>query len=92
MNLSESPILRLVTLCALYVAQGIPSGFVTITLMAYLAGKDLSVRQIGGLTAMRPAWLTDPAGWAVRDESRTLSGANVSVFSTVATKVGLRLL
>jgi PAT family beta-lactamase induction signal transducer AmpG len=36
MNLSDSPKTKLGTLCALYVAQGIPWGFVVITLAAHI--------------------------------------------------------
>ena len=52
MNLTDRPLLRLFTLCILYVAQGIPYGFVTVTLAAYLAEEGLSVGDIGGLLAM----------------------------------------
>ena len=52
LNLSERPLLRLLTLCILYVAQGIPYGFVTITLAAYLAESNATTGQIGGLLAM----------------------------------------
>ena len=44
MNLTDRPILRLITLCILYVAQGIPYGFVTVTFVSYLSqneGKQL---------------------------------------------------
>ena len=52
MNLSDNPRLRLLTLCALYVAQGIPFGFVTVALAAYLAEQRVSVAAIGTVTAM----------------------------------------
>jgi len=52
MNLSDNPRLRLFTLCALYVAQGIPFGFVTVTLKAYLTAKDLDERAVGDILAM----------------------------------------
>ena len=52
MNLTDRPLLRLFTLCILYVAQGIPYGFVTVTLAAYLAEEGLSVGDIGFLLAM----------------------------------------
>ena len=37
MYLSESKYLRMLTLCGLYVAQGVPWGFVTVTFAAWLA-------------------------------------------------------
>ena len=36
-TLTDSRLARRVTLCALYAAQGMPWGFVTVTLLAYLA-------------------------------------------------------
>ncbi len=52
MTLSGNPRLRLLTLCALYVAQGIPFGFVVITLKVILAGRGLSTGEIGEVLAM----------------------------------------
>jgi PAT family beta-lactamase induction signal transducer AmpG len=52
MNLTDRPLLRLFTLCILYVAQGIPYGFVSVTLAAYLAEQGMSVGEIGTLVAM----------------------------------------
>ncbi|NQT83899.1 MFS transporter, partial [bacterium] len=52
MNLSDNPRVRLAILCALYVAQGIPFGFVTITLKAYLTERGLGVAEIGNILAM----------------------------------------
>lgn len=52
MTLSENPRLRLLTLCALYVAQGIPFGFVVVTLKVILAGRGLGTGEIGGVLAM----------------------------------------
>ena len=51
MYLAESKWLRLVTLCALYVAQGIPWGFVAVAMKAWLAGDPhrLSPGQLGNL-------------------------------------------
>ncbi|MGY8766840.1 MAG: MFS transporter [Pirellulales bacterium] len=51
MYLSERPFLRIITLCALYVAQGIPFGFVTVTLAAHLEGEGFSLIKIGYLLA-----------------------------------------
>ncbi len=64
-TLVDSPRLRLLTLCALYVAQGIPFGFVFITLKWILAGRGLSTGEIGGVLAMASApwafkWLWGP--------------------------------
>ena len=54
LNLADRPWIRLITLCSLYVAQGIPFGFVTITLTAYLANPALGLgeAEIGNMTAM----------------------------------------
>ncbi len=51
-NLTNSPKLRIVTLCALYFAQGMPFGFVTVTLVAYLSHHGLGVGAVGQLTAL----------------------------------------
>ncbi|HUT12379.1 MAG TPA: MFS transporter [Thermoguttaceae bacterium] len=50
--MSDNPRIRLLTLCALYVAQGIPWGFVYYTLAAYLAARGLSLDQWGTVLAM----------------------------------------
>jgi PAT family beta-lactamase induction signal transducer AmpG len=65
LTLSEHRILRLFTLCALYVAQGIPWGFVTFTLAAYLADQGLSTGEVGAAMALSTApwtfkWLWGP--------------------------------
>jgi PAT family beta-lactamase induction signal transducer AmpG len=52
LNLSDNPRLRILTLCALYVAQGIPWGFVTVTLVAFLGSEGVDMTSIGDLTAM----------------------------------------
>lgn len=51
MNLTDRPLIRLLTLCVLYVAQGIPYGFVTVTLAAYLAERGFDAGTIGALAA-----------------------------------------
>ena len=53
MYLAENKHLRLLTLCGFYVAQGIPWGFVTVALKAWLAGDefDFSEDQLGNLIA-----------------------------------------
>ena len=45
---------RIATLCALYVAQGIPWGFVTVTFAAWLAqpGVGMQASQIGPIMAV----------------------------------------
>lgn len=50
--LSENSLLRLLTLCILYVAQGIPYGFVGITVAAYLTSSGLEAGVIGGFLGM----------------------------------------
>jgi len=51
-TLSENRALRLLTLCALYVSQGIPWGFVAITLVAWLAGQGLSAQEVAQVTVL----------------------------------------
>jgi PAT family beta-lactamase induction signal transducer AmpG len=50
--LAERRYLRLAVMCALYVAQGIPYGFATITLTAYFAEKGASTDAIGTFSAL----------------------------------------
>jgi len=52
LNLTDRPILRLITLCILYVAQGIPYGFVTVTFASYLAERGETVAAIASVTAL----------------------------------------
>ena len=52
MNLSDRPLLRLITLCILYVAQGIPYGFVTVTFVSYLSERGETAAAIGAVTGM----------------------------------------
>ena len=40
---------KALTLCALYTAQGIPSGFISYTLIAYLAQQGFSAAEIGNM-------------------------------------------
>jgi PAT family beta-lactamase induction signal transducer AmpG len=54
-NLAEHRSLRLFTLCALYVAQGIPWGFMAFTLPSYLAAHGLDAAVIGTTLAMTTA-------------------------------------
>jgi PAT family beta-lactamase induction signal transducer AmpG len=58
--LSENRTLRIVTLCAMYVGQGVPFGFVSVTLVAYLSGRGMGVDAIAAITA----WSTLP--WAFK--------------------------
>jgi PAT family beta-lactamase induction signal transducer AmpG len=51
-TLSESRFSRFLVLCVLYVAQGIPFGFVTIALVAYIAEKGGSTKQVGDIVAI----------------------------------------
>jgi PAT family beta-lactamase induction signal transducer AmpG len=50
--LENSPRLRLMTLCLMYLAQGMPFGFVTGTLVTFLATKGYGVKEIAGITFM----------------------------------------
>lgn len=54
MYLSESKYLRMLTLCGLYVAQGVPWGFVTVTFAAWLAKDEnnLTTEQLGPILAV----------------------------------------
>ncbi|APZ92346.1 muropeptide transporter [Fuerstiella marisgermanici] len=54
MYLSENRLLRMSTLCGLYVAQGIPWGFVTVTFAAWLAKPEhgITAEQIGPILAV----------------------------------------
>ncbi|MFB6231002.1 MAG: MFS transporter [Salinibacter sp.] len=49
MTLAQSPRLRLVTFSALYLVQGIPTGFITITLAALLAEQGYSAGAVAAL-------------------------------------------
>ena len=60
MTLATSPRLRLTTLCALYLVQGIPTGFITIALAALLAAKGYTTGAIAQLLAV--CWVP----WAVK--------------------------
>ena len=52
LNLTDRPLLRIITLCILYVAQGIPYGFVTVTFASYLAEQGETVAAIASVTAL----------------------------------------
>jgi MFS transporter, PAT family, beta-lactamase induction signal transducer AmpG len=51
-TLTQSRFARTATLCALYCAQGIPWGFVTITLLAYVAAQGGDLDQMAKITAL----------------------------------------
>jgi PAT family beta-lactamase induction signal transducer AmpG len=51
-TLAENKTLRFTTLCALYVAQGIPWGFVTVTFAAWLTGEGVERAQLGPIIAV----------------------------------------
>ena len=52
LTLTGSRRARTVTLCALYCAQGIPWGFVTITLLSYIASKGVGLEETAKITAL----------------------------------------
>ncbi len=52
MTLQENRFPRIFTLCALYVAQGIPWGFVAITLVAWLADRGLQSSDVAQITVL----------------------------------------
>jgi len=51
MALADSRTQRVCTLCILYFAQGVPYGFMTITMANYLSGMGLSTQRVGELTS-----------------------------------------
>lgn len=55
--------MRLFTFCVLYCAQGIPWGFLAITLPAYLAGRGAGAAEIGGALAMTTLPYTFKWAW-----------------------------
>ena len=52
LNLTDNKWLRIGVFCALYVAQGIPFGFVTIALAAHLSGRGVGEADLGSVIAM----------------------------------------
>ena len=50
--LSEHRVIRLVVLCALYVAQGVPFGFLTVTLAAAMAANGAETEAIASVFAL----------------------------------------
>jgi PAT family beta-lactamase induction signal transducer AmpG len=51
MAMADNRAQRISTLCALYLAQGIPWGFMTITLANYMSSNGLSTAEVGELMA-----------------------------------------
>ena len=51
-SLSSSALLRVVTLCSLYVSQGLPQGFIHYALKNHLADQGVTTSEIGGVIAM----------------------------------------
>lgn len=51
-SLANNGILRILTLCSLYVSQGLPQGFITIALKNHLTARGATVGEIGGVIAM----------------------------------------
>ena len=51
-TLVDNPRFRLAFLCLMYLAQGLPYGFVTVALAAYLAAHGATTGAIGGVVAM----------------------------------------
>ena len=49
-SISQNRIARVITLCALYFAQGMPYGFVTYLLAPFMAGRNFSTDTVGKLT------------------------------------------
>ena len=52
MALADSRWQRMTTLCALYLAQGIPWGFMATALISYLTARGITVKEAGDLTAI----------------------------------------
>ena len=51
-SLSSSALLRVLTLCSLYVSQGLPQGFIHYALKNHLADQGITTSEIGGVIAM----------------------------------------
>ena len=51
-SLRSSPFLRILTLCSLYVSQGLPQGFIHYALKNHLADQGFSTSDIGNVIAM----------------------------------------
>ena len=64
MAMADNRAQRISTLCALYLAQGIPWGFMTITLANYMSSNGLSSAEVGTLTAFTLLPWTFKISWA----------------------------
>jgi len=51
-TLTDSRLARRMMLCALYCAQGMPWGFVTITLVAYVSSQGATLEEVGDIMAL----------------------------------------
>jgi PAT family beta-lactamase induction signal transducer AmpG len=71
-SLADSPRLRLFALCTLYLAQGIPWGFMAITLPAYLADRGLGTDVVGVTMSMTTLPYTFKWIWGPIIDSVTL--------------------
>ena len=100
MALSDSRWQRTVTLCALYVAQGIPWGFMLISLPAHLAEKfKVSDDDLGNLTAIilipwtfKLIWAPIMDSFTIRSMGRRRSwiiGAELMMAVTLLGMIGL---
>lgn len=71
-TLAGSRPLRFSTFCALYFAQGVPSGFVNIALAALLSERGASPVQVGGIVALATLPWTFKIFWGPIIDSYTL--------------------
>jgi MFS transporter, PAT family, beta-lactamase induction signal transducer AmpG len=72
MAMADSRWQRTVTLCALYVAQGVPWGFMTVALISYLTSRGINDAQAGKLTAIVLVPWTFKLIWAPLIDSVTI--------------------
>ena len=72
MALADSRWQRTATLCALYVAQGVPWGFMTIALISYLTSQGVDDAEAGNLTAIVLVPWTFKLIWAPLIDSVTI--------------------
>ena len=100
LTLSESRKCRLSTFCALYVAQGIPWGFMLITLPAYLASEfKLDDTEIGNLKAIilipwsfKLIWAPIMDNFTIRSMGKRrpwIIGAEILMAASLLTMMGL---
>ena len=71
-TLSDNPFRRQLTLCALYFAQGLPWGFMTVALASHLTSKGMTVEETGWLLTMCTLPWTFKLFWAPIIDSVTL--------------------